>query len=80
MTYLLAIERRLTGYRIALERDGEPIGGKTFLKPGNKGFSKAIGYASRVAAEYNCDITDRTGRLSKDDCAALVAGCKPTSH
>lgn len=73
MTDLLVIERRLTGYRIALERDGEPIGGKTFLKPGNKGFSKAIGYASRVAAEYDCEIVDRTGRLSKNDCAALIS-------
>ena len=74
MTDILAIERRLTGYSVIAERDGAPIGRKTFMQPGNKGFSKAVGYASRLAAECACEMVDRTGRLSAEECAALIAG------
>lgn len=67
-----AIEQAVLGFRVVSMPDPAGLVRASFLRPGNKGFSEAIGYAVRWAVEANGTLTDRTGRLSDGECAALV--------
>lgn len=69
----VAIERvRFGVYRVVAEPDPDRAWRKTFMARGNRGFSMAAGYASRLAEKFACQLVDRTGRLSAEECAALV--------
>lgn len=47
---------------------------------GNERFSAAVGFASRMAAEVGAELVDATGRLSPEECRALVAGWQSDLH
>lgn len=38
--------------------------------------SEAIGFACRMAAQANAELVDETGRLSAENCAALVGAMR----
>lgn len=72
MTPEFTVEKLAIGYRVTSEPDPGGFVKKTFLRGGNKGYSEAIAYAARWAAEANGHLTDKTGRASKEECRELV--------
>ncbi|ASP30802.1 hypothetical protein CHH26_11605 [Qipengyuania flava] len=70
------IEKALFGFRVVATPDPGRLVRASFRRAGNKGFSEAVGYAVRWAAEANGKLIDRTGRLSDSECAELVVAMR----
>ena len=67
------IERSALGTLLVRVDPADHYWKKRFTKfNANKRFSGAVGYASRLAAGFDCQMIDRTGRLSEAECEALV--------
>lgn len=66
------IRRHPLGFRIDTQPSNSELA-RTVAGRGNQAFSDAVGHATHTAAELGVELVDKTGRLSAEDCAALVA-------
>lgn len=67
----ITIERGLAGSYL-VKGAGKALRKRYWKRDRNKAFSRATGFAVRMAAELGVKLEDKTGRLSEADCAALV--------
>lgn len=75
-TERIELRSTVTGYAVASDAAARSVRHKC-IGHSNRSFSRALGYAVRWAAELRCELVDKTGRISAEDCAALVAAAKP---
>jgi hypothetical protein len=71
MSGTIIIRRSPAGYLVESEPP-MPVARKRFLGRSNRRFSRAVGFASRLASELRMKLRDDTGRLTAEDCGALL--------
>ena len=81
----VVIEDGALRYRVSVEGTASAllsalVAPKAFFKTKRAAYSTALGYATGLAVELQCELVDRTGKITEEDCAELVTAMRADNY